>query len=43
MKKSYHLLDQLKLIKYITLGHVICATTNIDNVQEDIFKTVDHK
>ncbi|XP_022169129.1 chorion peroxidase-like isoform X2 [Myzus persicae] len=34
--------DQLKVIKTITLGHVICATSNIDHVQKDIFKTVDH-
>jgi len=37
------LLDQLKMIKKITLGHVICATTNVDHVQKDIFKTIDHK
>jgi len=36
-------LDQLKVIKKITLGHVICATSNVDHVQSDIFKTVDHK
>ncbi|XP_001944613.1 peroxidase [Acyrthosiphon pisum] len=34
--------DQLKVIKKITLGHVICATSNVDHVQKDIFKTVDH-
>lgn len=37
------ILDQLKEIKKITLGHVICAVTNIDHVQKDIFKTIDHK
>ncbi|VVC27283.1 Haem peroxidase,Haem peroxidase, animal type [Cinara cedri] len=35
--------DQLKEIKKITLGHVICATSNVDHVQKDIFKTIDHK
>lgn len=34
--------DQLKMIKKITLGHVICATSNVGHVQKDIFKTVDH-
>lgn len=34
--------DQLKEIKKITLGHVICATSNVDHVQKDIFKTIDH-
>ncbi|KAL4142192.1 hypothetical protein QTP88_004701 [Uroleucon formosanum] len=34
--------DQLKTIKKITLGHVVCATSNVDHVQKDIFKVVDH-
>jgi len=34
--------DQLKAIKKITLGHVICATSNVDLVQNDMFKTIDH-
>ncbi|XP_025194656.1 peroxidase-like isoform X2 [Melanaphis sacchari] len=34
--------DQLKMIKKITFGHVICATSNVDKVQKDIFKIVDH-
>ncbi|CAI6365415.1 unnamed protein product [Macrosiphum euphorbiae] len=33
---------QLKVIKKITLGHVICATSNVDHVQKDMFKMVDH-
>jgi len=43
MENFNHLLDQLKVIKNITLSHVICATSNVDNVQKDIFKAVDHK
>ncbi|XP_025194619.1 peroxidase-like [Melanaphis sacchari] len=34
--------NQLNVIQKITLGHVICATTNVDHVQSDIFKLVDH-
>ncbi|XP_026807325.1 peroxidase-like [Rhopalosiphum maidis] len=34
--------NQLKAIQKITFGHVICATTNVDHVQSDIFKLVDH-
>lgn len=36
-------LEQLKVIEKITLGHVICAISNVDRVQEAIFKSVDHK
>lgn len=36
-------LEQLKVIKKITLGHVICTISNVDHVQKDIFKLVDHK
>jgi len=43
MNNVNNLLDQLKVIKKITLGHIICVTSNVDNVQQDIFKTVDHK
>ncbi|XP_025410681.1 peroxidase-like [Sipha flava] len=35
--------EQLKVIKKITLGHVICAISNVDHVQEAIFKSIDHK
>jgi len=44
MNNFNHILsDQLNVIKKITLGHVVCATTNVDHVQKDMFKTVDHK
>lgn len=38
-----HLLDQLQEIKKITLGHVICSVSNVDHVQKDIFKKINHK
>ncbi|XP_025410649.1 peroxidase-like [Sipha flava] len=34
--------EQFKIIKKITLGHVICAISNVNHVQKDIFKLVDH-
>jgi len=43
MKIFNHLLGQSKVIKKITLGHVVCATSNVDHVQKDMFKMVDHK
>lgn len=42
-QSNLRLLGQLKVIKKITLGHVLCATTNIDQVHKDIFKIVNHK
>jgi len=37
------LLDELKVIKKITLAHFVCATSNVDHVQKDMFNTVHHK
>ncbi|XP_022169138.1 peroxidase-like [Myzus persicae] len=34
--------EQLKVIQKITFGHVLCATSNLDHVQNDIFKVIDH-
>ncbi|XP_050437286.1 peroxidase-like [Adelges cooleyi] len=33
---------QLKTIKKIGLGHVLCSSSSIDHVQKDVFKMADH-